>query len=125
MSRKIKSGSAIPKVIVAVVLAALVGAAFLWMSQEQEARAATQEIYDSLEAALDESLTMEDVHQRLGREPNVTREPFKKRIVEEYTYKGPLQEHTVYAYYSVAATKLLVAVTINQKSEKWETDESL
>ena len=125
MSRKIKSGSAIPKVIVAVVLAALVGAAFLWMSQEQEARAATQEIYDSLEAALDESLTMEDVHQRLGREPNVTREPFKKRIVEEYTYKGPLQKHTVYAYYSVAATKLLVAVTINQKSEKWETDESL
>ena len=118
-----KTGAILGKVIIALVLAALVGAAFLWMSQEQQARQAAQGIYDALEAALDDSLTDADVHDRLGRQPNVIREPFRKRLVEEYTFKGPFQEHTVYAYYSVAAAKILEAVTINQISETWEAPE--
>ena len=114
--------SGIVKVIVIVALAALVGAAFLFMTQEQSARNGTQEIYDSLSRAVDDHLTNEEVHKRLGRGPNQTRTPSKHRLVEEYTLKGPFESHTVYAYYTVAATKILEAASLDQKLESWETE---
>ena len=122
MSTTGKHGSAIVKAIIAVILAAMAGAAFLWMSQEQQARASAQTIYDSLADAVEEQLTVDQIHERLGRLPNDSRTPFKNRLVEEYTYQGPFDSHTVYAYYSVAATKILEAVSIDQKLTEWEQE---
>lgn len=112
----------IVKVVIVVALAALVGAAFLFMTQEQKARAGSQQIYDTLAGALDKSWTIDEVHEHLEREPNQTRTPSKKRLVEEYAFKGPLESHTVYAYYSVAATQILEAVSMGQKLPDWETE---
>lgn len=117
-----RTGSAITKAILAVLLACIAGAAFLWMSQEQQARAASQELYSTLAAAVDEQLTIDEVHERLGREPSKSRNPFRKRLVEEYTYRGPFESHTVYAYYSIAATKILEAASIDQTLDNWETE---
>ena len=112
----------IVKVIVIVVLAVLLGVAFMLMQREQEARAAAQTAMDSVIEVLDNGLTPEEVREKLGRKPHVTREPGKHRFVEEYQWKGPMGQHTVYAYYTTGATKLLEAVSLNQKLEKWEGD---
>lgn len=122
MTAFVRRKSGIAKVVVVVVLAALVGAAFLLMTQEQTARSSAQQIYDSLSASLDDQLTANDVHEHVGRNPNKTRTPSKHRMVEEYTFKGPFESHTVYAYYSVAATEFLEATSLGQKLDKWESE---
>ena len=112
----------IGKVVVFVALAALMGAAFLFMMQEQKARAACEDVNAKLAELIEagESLTPEEVHEKIGRTPHVSRIPGKHRFVEEYRWAGPLSSHTVYAYYETAATKLLEAVSMNQKMPEWE-----
>lgn len=117
-----RSGAVIGRVIVAVILAALVGAAFLLMSQEQQARSAAEDLFNRLSPSLDSNLTIDEVHELTGRGPNATRTPSKHRLVEEYTFKGPIEPHTVYVYYSVAATRIYSAISINQKNEEWESE---
>ena len=67
--RQERTASMMVKAVIAVVLAAIAGAAFLWMSQEQQARTMSQEIYQSLADAVDDHLTVDEVHERLGRNP--------------------------------------------------------
>ena len=112
----------IVKVIVIVVLAVLLGVAFMLMKREQEARSAADTAMETMNEILDAGLTPEEVHEKVGREPHVTREPGKHRFVEEYRWKGPMGQHTIYAYYTTGATKLLEAVSMNQKLDKWEGD---
>lgn len=112
----------IVKVIVIVVLAVLLGVAFMLMTREQEARSAAQTAIDMLTENIDRGLTPEQVHEKLGRKPHETRIPGEHRYVEEFHWKGPMGKHTVYAYYTTGATKLLEAVSMNQTLEKWEGD---
>ena len=112
----------IAKVIVIVVLAILVGIAFVTMQREQKARRAADAVVTTLQDNVDAGLTPEQVHEKAGREPDVTRTPGKHRFVEEYRWKGPMNEYVVYAYYTTGATKLLEAVSMNEKMEKWEGD---
>lgn len=118
-----KRRSGIVKVIVIVVLAILVGVAFMLMTQEQEARSAAEKAQSTLFDEIDSGLTPEQVHEKLGREPHETRIPGKNRFVEEYHWKGPMGKHTVYAYYTTGAAKYLEAVSINEKMEDWEGDD--
>ena len=112
----------IVKVIVIVILAVLVAIAFVTMQREQEARRAADTVLTTLQDNVDAGLTPEQVHEQTGREPDVTRTPGKHRFVEEYRWKGPMNEYVVYAYYTTGATKLLEAVSMNEKMEKWEGD---
>lgn len=115
----------VAKAIVIVILAAIVGASFLLMTQEQKARASASDANQSLQAKITagESLTPEEVHQLIGRQPHVSRKPGKHRMVEEYRWKGPMGQQVVYAYYTTAATQLLEAVSLNQKFDDWEGDD--
>lgn len=112
----------IAKVIVVVILAILVGVAFVSMQREQKARSAADTVLTALQDNLDAGLTPEQVHEQVGLEPDLTRTPGKHRFVEEYHWKGPMNEYVVYAYYTTGATKLLEAVSMNEKMEKWEGD---
>jgi hypothetical protein len=116
-------GSAKP--IVFIVLAILICIAAYIMVQEQNARTASMEAHNTLVDLLDsgETLTPDVVQEKVGRAPVVTRTPGKHKLVEEYTWSGPMSEHRVYAYYKTAATQLLEAVSINQEVPEWETDE--
>lgn len=124
--RTINHRSGIVKVIIIVVLAALVGAAYLFMTQEQTARTASEQGMTTLGDAIDagEQYDPEKVREVLKRDPNESRTPFKNRLVEEYIWKGPISSHTVYAYYSVAAIKILEAVSLNKKLDDWETQKN-
>lgn len=117
-----KRRTGIVKVIVIVVLAILVGVAFMLMTQEQEARSAAESAHAVLVEEIDSGLTPEEVHEKLGRDPHETRIPGKNRFVEEYYWSGPMSEHTVYAYYSTGAAKYLEAASINEKMDNWEGD---
>ena len=106
-----------------MVLAALVGAAFLFMTQEKSARAASEQAMATLGDVVDSSddpYEPEKVREVLGREPNESRSPSKNRLVEEYVWKGPFSSHTVYVYYSGATIKVLEAVSLNQTLQDWE-----
>lgn len=117
--------SAVAKVVVVVVLAVLVGAAFMLMTQEQKARSACEQVQQTLGDMIESgnSPTPAEVHEAIGREPHVTRNPGRHRLVEEYHWKGPMSSHRVYAYYTTGATQLLEAVSINHKLEDWEGDD--
>jgi hypothetical protein len=121
----IHSRFGIAKVIVVVILAILVGAAFLLMTEEQKARSACEQVHETLGDMIDsgDSPTPEEVHEAIGRKPHETRNPGRHRLVEEYHWKGPMSSHTVYAYYTTGATQLLEAVSINHKLEDWEGDD--
>ena len=126
----VKQRGGIAKVIIVVALAALVSAAFLLMNQEQKARTAAEGANTELIKALDEAQdgntstpTPERVHDLIKRKPHVTRAPGRHRYVEEYYWKGPMGQQTVYAYYSTAAEKFLEAVSLNQKLDDWEGDD--
>ena len=112
----------IVKVIIVVILAVLVAASFLFMTQEQRARGLAEDTVDQLGQIIDEQkqLGPEEVHQAIGCEPTNVRQPNRKRLIEEYTWKGPFSEHTVYAYYEVAATQILEATSLNKKMDDWE-----
>jgi len=122
--RNNKQRRGIVKVVIIVILAALVGAAYLFMTQEQAARTASEQAMSTLGDAIDagEQYEPDKVREVLNREPNESRTPFKNRLVEEYIWKGPFSSHTVYAYYEVAAIKILEAVSVNQKLADWETE---
>lgn len=108
--------------IVIVVLAILVGIAFVTMQREQTARSAADRVLTALQDEVDAGLTPEQVHEKAGRKPDTTRTPGKHRLVEEYRWKGPMNEYVVYAYYTTGATQLLEAVSMNEKLENWEGD---
>ena len=112
--------SGIAKAVIAVVLIALAAAAFLFMTQEQKARDMAETACQKLSDKIDEGLGPDEVHQLLNVEPSNVREPNKNRMIEEFTWRGPFSEHTVYAYYQVAATKLLEATSLNKKLDEWE-----
>ena len=122
--RNIRQRHGIVKVILIAILAALVGAAYLFMTQEQTARTESEKAMSTLGKAIDdgEQYEPDKVREVLNREPNESRTPFKNRLVEEYTWKGPFSSHTVYAYYTVAAIEILEATSLNQKLEDWETE---
>ncbi len=115
----------IAKVVVVVVLAALVVLSFVLMSQEQTVRDESIAVQNKLIEAIDagKPITDEEVHELVGRMPHETRQPGKHRLVEEYHWKGPMSSHTVYAYYTTAAAKLLEASSLNQKLDDWEGDD--
>lgn len=108
------------KVIVVLVLAALVGVALYLMVQEQGAREYCEGISSKLEAAIDEGLTPEQVHERIGAEPTKMRNLGKYKNVEEYSAQGPMNSYTVYVYYRKAATQFMEAVSANQTLPDWE-----
>ena len=112
----------IVKVIVVVILAILVAASFMFMSKEQGARRSAELATNKLVQIIDEEKQFgpDQVQQTLGVKPTNTREPNRHRLIEEYTWHGPFSEHTVYAYYGVAATKILEATSMNQKMDDWE-----
>jgi hypothetical protein len=95
------------------------------MTSEQRARSASQEAHESLAKVIEEggTLTHEQVHERLGRDPDESRQPARHRLVEEYRWEGGLETHTVYVYYTTAAAKLLTAVSINQQIAEMEGDQ--
>lgn len=103
-------------------IAIAVGIAAYLMLTEQECRNQSQTIFRQLTGVIDsgESLTPEQVHEQVGREPDATRNPGPHKLVEEYTWKSQLGEQKVYAYYRTGATQLLEAVSINQKLDSWE-----
>ena len=113
------------KFVGAAVLICLGAAAVVLMIKEQSATASSQQVEQALGAIIDagESLTAEEVHERIGCEPQVTRIPGKHRFVEEYRWNGPMRAHTVYAYYKTGAAKLLEAVSLNQTLPDWESPE--
>jgi|GEM_PF-4220936 len=119
-----KHRNGIVKVIVIVILAVLLGVAFMLMQREQQARTASETAMETMNEILDQEqgITPEEVREKLGRKPHVTREPGKHRFVEEYQWKGPMGQHTIYAYYTTGATKLLEAVSLNKKLDDWEGD---
>lgn len=114
------------KPILMLILIAFVAGAFYLMTQEQAAREYCERINNTLAATINEpsgpGLTPKEVHEKIGVEPNVTRTPGKHKYVEEYTSKGPMDSYVVYAYYKTGATKLLEAVSLNQKLDDWETE---
>lgn len=124
-STMVRQRSGIAKVIVVVILAALVGAAFMIMTQEQKVRTACEQVHATLSDIIvaGDSLTPEQVHKMINRQPHEVRKPGRHRLVEEYRWKGPFSTHTVYAYYTTAATQLLEAVSLNQKMDDWEGDD--
>lgn len=115
----------IAKVIVFVVLAILVGVSFMFMTQEEKARDASVKLHNTLTEVIEkgESPTPEEVHALVDRTPHETRNPGKHRLVEEFHWQGPFSEHRVYAYYTTGSTKLLEAVSLNQKMDDWEGDD--
>ena len=110
------------KLLIIVILLALVGASAWIMTQEQAARDACTAAEGILADAIESGpgLTPEEVHEKLGRKPSLERTPGKHRFVEEYRFAGPISTQIIYAYYETAATKLLEAVSVNQKMEQWE-----
>ena len=86
------------------------------MTQEQDTRSSVGNMHRTLGDIIEvgQSLTPEEVHKKIGRKPHVTRIPVKHRLVEDYKWKGPFTAHTVYAYYTTAATKLFEDVSMNQ-----------
>ena len=121
----LKSRAGVGKAVIIVALAIVVGASFLLMTQEQKARAACEEVNRTLGELIEagESPTPEEVHELIKRQPHVTRNPGKHRLVEEYHWQGPFGKQTVYTYYTTAATKLLEAVSMNAPLEEWEGDD--
>ncbi len=112
----------IAKVILIAVLAVIAGMAFVFMTREQEARSAAETTLATIKDHIDSGLTPEEIHEKVGREPDATRIPGQHRYVEEYHWSGPFSQHKVYTYYTTGATKLLEAVSMNQKLEDWEGD---
>lgn len=115
------------KVILVVALAVIVGASTLFMVQEQKARSQAEQANASLIRAIDQAQvdnqatpTPKEVHELIGRQPNLTRVPARHRYVEEYYWKGPMGEQRLYVYFSTAADKFLEAVSLNHKLDQWE-----
>ena len=115
--------SGVAKVIIIVILLVLVAASYFLMTQEQKARDASMAVHEELVASIEDGLTPEAVHDKVGRKPHESRKPGKNVFVEEYHWKGPMSQHTVYAYYKTAASQFLEAVSINQKLDEWEDDD--
>lgn len=112
----------IVKVILIVVLVVLAAVAFVLMTREQEAQAGAEAAMETIKEHIDSGLTPEEIREKVGRDPDETRTPGKHRFVEEYHWMGPFSQHKVYAYYTTGATKLLEAVSMNQKLDDWEGD---
>ena len=114
------------KLIVAFVLCAFLVAALVLARQEQQARAASEGAHQLLDQviAAGETLTDEQVHERLGRSPDEVRRLGAHRLAEEYRWSGNFGSYTVYVYYVSAAAKLMTAVSINQEHPDWkQTDQ--
>jgi hypothetical protein len=108
------------------VLAVLVvaGVAILAATKERQARSTSLQAHDMLAAVIDaeETLTDEQVHQRLGRGPDQIARPARHRMVEQYRWSGSYDSHTVYVYYMTGAANLLTAVSLNQTLPDWERE---
>ena len=111
-----RESSAALKLGFGIVTGVFIVALVVLMSGEQSARSASQSAHSTLEQIIMAGGAMptdQEVHEKLGREPDITRIPAKHRLVEEYRWSGSYSTYTVYVYYMTAATKLLTAVSLN------------
>ena len=121
-----KTSSTFPvKLFVALAVCVFLAVAIVLAREEQRARTASEEAHRLLDQVIanGETLTDQQVHERLGRGPDQVRQLGAHRLAEEYRWSGNFDTYTVHAYYSTAAAKLLTAVSINQEHPDWtETD---
>jgi hypothetical protein len=98
-----------------LVVVLLLGVGFVIM-QANQTTAAAQSAYEMLDATLDSggsSLTAEEVHTKLGREPSSTLTPDKHTVIEHYEWSSLMRQHTLKVYYNKAATELMTKIELD------------
>lgn len=98
-----------------LVVVALLAAGFFILQANQTTSAANSD-YALLDSSLDSGasgLTADEVHEKLGRQPDSIDEIDKHTVVENYEYSSMFRSHTLKVHYNKAATLLMTKIVMD------------
>ena len=101
--------SSLLRIMLLVVLAVLC----VCLVFDRSARGKADEAYRALDEVLisGKTLTDEEVHELIGREPDHSSQREDRMLKEEYVWSAGFRKHTVYVFYQSAAANLLHSVS--------------
>ena len=104
------------KAAVRIVIVVLLLAAGFVILQGNQTTAAAQDAYDMLDASLDAgptTPTAEEVHEKMGRQPDSVENVDKHHVIENYEFNSMVRSHTLKVHYNKAATMLMTKIEMD------------